>query len=173
MHKHPKIRYFESTPLKPPPLYGVFQRWPEDGEDWIHPFDVGVARHLLPGNRIFRRAEFDGEFFAFRYGQLMFRARPRIWLIVEHQGFDIGDQVEIRSLMGKNWPQIATINQMLWNSAKRRIEYFVQGVDRSVEKPLQATEIQLVHDLQNAAGKFPPRNPPLNSLASFINRRNG
>ena len=138
MLNHPKIRYFESTPLKPPPLYGVFLRWPEDGEDWIHPFDVGIARHLLPGNRVFRRDEFDGVYFQFHYGELKFRARPRIWLVVEHEGFDIGDQVEVKSIKGRNWPQIASIGQVVWEPHKKRIEYLVEGVDRKVERPLVA-----------------------------------
>ena len=44
-----------TPPLKTDPKYGYFPWWPQDGNDWLHPDDVAIARSMIPSNRMFRR----------------------------------------------------------------------------------------------------------------------
>ena len=90
--------------LKRPATYGVFLRWPLDGTDWIHPEDVDRVRDVVPSARVLRRELRVDEYVVLSYGKLRIRVRPTLWQIVRTDGFDLGDMVEIRSRMGKNWP---------------------------------------------------------------------
>ena len=47
-----------APPLKMDPQFGYFPWWPEDGDGWVHPEDVAIARSLIPSERVFCR---DGE----------------------------------------------------------------------------------------------------------------
>ena len=81
--------------LQPPlPVYGCFPRWPEDGQDFIHPEDRVIVSRRIPSERVFRRDAFDGTYYHYRYGAVRFRLRPCLWLAVESDGIDIGDSVE-------------------------------------------------------------------------------
>jgi len=165
---------FKNTPLKQPLLYGVFLRWPENGEQWVHPFDIGIARNVLPSYRVFRRAPFDEVYYQYTYGDIVCRAKARMWMVVEHEGFDVGDRVEIKSQMGRNWPMLANIREVLWNPNRRHIEYWLDrndGTNQQFERPYIADQIQLVFDLDRVDGKIPQYQPPLNSVASFATRR--
>jgi hypothetical protein len=121
----------EMPPLKRPPVYGVFRWWPEDGEAWIHPHDTGIVKGLIPGPRVFRREDLDETWALVTYGDVRFRIRPAIWLEVEHEGFDVGDWVEIKSRMGQADPFVGRIRDMHWNHANGQIEYFVDRADLS------------------------------------------
>ena len=76
------------------PEYGCFLRWPQDGQSFIHPDDVSIALQVVPSNRVLRREVFDGTYYHYSYGKLRFRLRPCMWLKLENEGIDIGDQVE-------------------------------------------------------------------------------
>ena len=116
---------FALPPLKRPPVYGVFLWWPEDGEDWIHPFDIGIVRQVVPGNRVFRREDLDHRLLKISYGELTFRVKSTIWYEVKHEGFEVGDYVEVKSRMGQAEPFIGRIKDMVWDHHKKRIEYFL------------------------------------------------
>jgi len=116
---------FEMPPLKRPPAYGVYRWWPEDGEGWIHPFDIGIVRRLIPGTRVFRREDLESEFVLVSYGDIRFRVKSTIWFEVDHEGFDVGDFVEIKSRMGQADPFVGRIKEMVWNQRYARIEYYL------------------------------------------------
>jgi hypothetical protein len=116
---------FELPPLKRPAAYGVYRWWPEDGEDWVHPFDIGIVRQLVPGLRVFRREDLDDQYLLVSYGNIRFRVKSTIWFEVDFEGFNVGDYVEIRSRMGKAEPFIGRVKEMIWNQRKGRIEYYV------------------------------------------------
>ncbi|MFK8111724.1 MAG: hypothetical protein AB8B91_05965 [Rubripirellula sp.] len=78
----------------PLPDYGCIPRWPQDGQAFIHPDDLAVASRCFPSERVFRRDRFDGEYYHYSYGEIVFRLRPSLWLKVKTDGIDIGDQVE-------------------------------------------------------------------------------
>lgn len=111
--------------LKVPDRFGVFPRWPADGTDWLHPDDVSVVNELglIPSRRIFQRQRLDDEYSKMSYGELQIRVRPVLWLEVKTDGYLLGDRVEIRSRMGTNKPDIATISEMLWNRHRGVVEY--------------------------------------------------
>ena len=142
------IKSFDSKPdLKPITKYGVFLWWSDQLPTWIHPDDLDTARRLVPGYRVFRREMCDG--FADRelgfaklcYGQETFRALPIIWLEVDNEGLEIGDQVEIKSAQGRRRPGIATLTDMTWNRHRRKIEYQLSRNGMPLRSPFLAEEL--------------------------------
>ena len=134
---------FELPPLKRPPVYGVFRWWPENGENWIHPFDIGIVRQLIPGNRVFRREDLDQNWRLVSYGDIRFRIRSAIWYEVAHEGFDVGEFVEIKSRMGKAAPFIGRIKEMIWNQRYQHIEYFLYRSDSIQSRAYLAEDMTL------------------------------
>lgn len=85
----------------PLPDYGIIPRFPKygkgdgDGLSFIHPDDMATARRCFPSERVLKRESFDGDYYHYRYGNARFRLKPVMWLKVDHEGIDIGDQVEV------------------------------------------------------------------------------
>ena len=83
------------------PKHG-FCLWPEDGEDWIHPNDLEVARSLIPSKRVFRKEDcFDPilknlGYVEYSYGDRSFRGLPTLWYEVSSNGYELGDSVELK-----------------------------------------------------------------------------
>lgn len=140
---NPQIRLgkIEST-LVAKPKFGVYLRWPADGDDWIHPNDIETAVKLIPSRRIFLRIDLDDVFWLLGYGDNSIRVKPTMWLEVPAPRFEVGDQVEIKSSMGKLRAKIATVKNVYWNQPKQRAEYQL----RFLGKPLP--EIFFANDLQ-------------------------
>ena len=132
--------------LNVPPTYGIYPWWPQDGEGWIHPADVERARMLIPGGRILRRDRCVGRYLVLTYGELSIRVRPTLWHIVPTDGFDVGDLVEIRSRLGKNWPGIGVIGEMRWNRYRRRIDYFVRRRGMTLPSPYTAEDLRAIEN---------------------------
>ena len=135
--------YVDDQLLSREDAYGVYRWWPEDGADWIHPYDVPKAEDLIPSSRVLRRSDFDQQYSLLSYGDLSIRVRPTLWLPVPFEGFDVGDVVEVCSHLGKNEPFISRIEEMNWNEKANRIEYQLQRIGRS--KPHR---VYLASDLQ-------------------------
>jgi hypothetical protein len=129
-------------PLKTDPKYGCFLRWPQDGNDWLHPDDVALARAMIPSGRIFRRDGIHGEFHRLHYGNIMFRARPALWQEVPHEGFDIGDWVEVLSHGMRNEPRTGVIREMLWDEGERAVRYQI------LENDIPIADLYAREDLQ-------------------------
>jgi hypothetical protein len=139
------------TTLSLPPLkidlkYGCFLRWPQDGNDWLHPDDVGQARTLIPSPRIFRRDGNDGEFHFLHYGNVTLRVRPTLWQEVSHEGFDIGDRVEVLSHGMRNESRTGIIREMLWDEGEKAIRYQISEneipiADQYAREDLQRVEL--------------------------------
>ena len=134
---------FEFPPLKRPPSYGIYRWWPEDGENWVHPFDIGIVRQLIPGNRVFRREDLDHEFLLVSYGDIRFRVKSTIWFEVAYEGFDVGDHVEIKSRMGKAEPFIGRIKEMIWNQRYARVDYYLFRSEAIQVKAYHADDLSL------------------------------
>ena len=135
---------FKMEPLKRPPRYGVFLTWPIDGNDWIHPEDVERANQMIPSNRVFRREDLDSEFSILTYGNQTIRVRPSMWLEIEHDGYEMGDTVEIKSDFGRQKPMIARIAEVYWNKREQRIEYVLKQEGRIIESRLTANDFRMV-----------------------------
>jgi hypothetical protein len=112
-----------APPLKTDPKYGCFPWWPEDGDEWVHPDDVALARSIIPSGRVFRRDGQQGEYLVMHYGDTQLRVRRTLWLEVSHEGFDIGDWVEVRSRGMRNEPRTGVIREMLWDDGAQQVRY--------------------------------------------------
>ncbi len=110
------------------PKHG-FCLWPEDGDDWIHPNDLDIARSLIPSKRIFRKENCTDPillnlgYVEYSYGDKSFRGLATLWHEVASEGYEIGDTVELKSGYGKLRPIIADIVGMFWNRHEQAIEY--------------------------------------------------
>ena len=131
-------------PLKTDPKYGYFPWWPEDGDEWVHPEDVSVARALVPSGRIFRRDGDRGDFVVMHYGEIRLRVRPKLWQEVEPEGFEIGDWVEVLSLGMQNEPRTGVIRDVMWDTDVRGIRYFIRENDVPIAEPYAAEELRHV-----------------------------
>jgi hypothetical protein len=119
----------ELPPIKIDPKYGCFLRWPQDGNDWLHLDDVTIARTMIPSARVFRRDGSDGEFHRLHYGDITLRAKLALWQEVSHEGFDIGDWVEVLSHGMRNEPRSGVIREMLWDEHELAIRYQIREND--------------------------------------------
>ncbi len=118
--------------LKRPPVQVVLSRWPCDGDEWIHPDDRHLANRLLPSDRVFRCEDVEGPYNVLTYGDRILRIEPVLWLEVPDEGLRVGDQVEVLSRMGRNWPRIGFIREVLWQDSQRRIVYQIRERHRDL-----------------------------------------
>ena len=140
-HKEPDLSF--NVPLKIPPRHGVYLWWPGPVESWVHPEDYDIANELIPSNRVFRREQLDNEYSVLTYGDQQLRVRPVIWLEIRSDGYEIGDQVEVKSRMGRGRPFIAHIVQIRWDQENRRILYSLEHAGRKLVRPYTEDEFQL------------------------------
>ncbi|HVT28073.1 MAG TPA: hypothetical protein VHE81_08660 [Lacipirellulaceae bacterium] len=120
-------------PLKTDPKYGYYPWWPQDGNDWLHPDDVAIARAMIPSNRVFRRNGVDGEYLLMHYGSVTLRVRRTLWREVPHEGFEIGDWVEVLSRGMRNEPRTGIIREMFWDERDRATRYQISENNEPVE----------------------------------------
>ncbi len=132
--------------LKITPRYGYFPRWPEDGDAWLHPEDVQAARSLLPSNRVWRHEAGEGGFHVLRYGPITLRVRPALWVETPHEGFDIGDQVEVRSLGMANDPVTGYVREMRWDERHGDIYYQIEQAGTPLPDRLRAKDLKHVEE---------------------------
>lgn len=120
-------------PLKLDPKYGYYPWWPQDGNDWVHPEDIELARKMIPSQRVFRREGSSEALVVLRYGDVRLRVRRTLWEEVEPEGFEIGDVVEVRSRGMKNEPRTGVIAEMLWDEQEVGLRYQIMDRDHVVE----------------------------------------
>jgi hypothetical protein len=130
--------------LKSDPKYGYFPWWPKDGNDWVHPDDVAMARQMIPSGRIWRRDGTRGEYLLMHYGPTTLRVRRTMWQEVAHEGFDIGDWVEVLSRGMRNTPRTGTIRERLWYDAERAIRYQILDNERPIDDLYAADDLRHV-----------------------------
>jgi hypothetical protein len=133
-----------SAPLKTDPKYGYFPHWPQDGNDWLHPEDVAIARAMIPSSRVFRRDGVVGEYFVLHYGDVTLRARPALWQEVEPEGIEIGDWVEVLSRGMLNEPRTGTIREILWDESARAIRYQISEGGQPVDRLYAREDLQRI-----------------------------
>ena len=113
--------------MKLDPRYGYYPRWPQDGDDWVHPDDVSFARGAIPSWRIWRREAMEDAYDVLTYGELRIRVLPALWIGVAGEGINIGDWVEVKSRMQQNTYRIARIREMQWSTHESLIRYQVEA----------------------------------------------
>ncbi len=130
--------------LKVDPKYGHYPWWPQDGDDWLHPEDVSLARRILPGPKIFCRDGVQGPYCVLAYGDIRLRVRRTLWQEVTWEGFNIGDWVEVLSRGQRNTPRTGTIREMLWDAHDRCIHYQLLENDKPLVKCYTAADLRHV-----------------------------
>jgi hypothetical protein len=134
--------------LKTDPKYGYYPWWPEDGDDWVHPEDVELARQLIPSPRVFRRDGTQGEFVLLHYGHQRLRVKRTLWQEVVTEGFEIGDWVEVLSRGYRNTPRTAIVQEITWDSNARAMRYQVLDNDRLIPNLYSAEDLRHVEPTQ-------------------------
>jgi hypothetical protein len=152
-------------PLKTDPKYGYFPWWPEDGDAWIHPADVAVARAMIPRGRVspkremrvseklahvFRRDGTEGDWLLLYYGDVRLRVRRTLWQEVEAEGFEIGDWVEVRTRGMLNEPRTGVIREMLWDERERAMRYQISENGQPIEQLYARDDLQHVEPTTDA-----------------------
>lgn len=149
-------------PLKVEPKYGYYPRWPQDGDDWLHPEDVAFARTLFPSHKIWKREGQQGGFHVIRYGAQMLRVRSALWQEVPTPDYQIGDWVEVRTRMMKNEAHTGCVVDVEWDEYRGEIVYHIEQRDKrivnaytiddlaSIEKPTNYYHSTLASDSPEA-----------------------
>ena len=150
--------------------HGVFFRWPAEGDfEWVHPDDRHLIESMIPGSRIFCRdlceddADRDAGYFSIQYGGVKIRVKPAMWLRVDHEGYEVGDRIEVKSDHGKNNPVIGNIREIEYDPIARRTIYFITVNEiplakkfykenfrpcRRLEQPMSGREIEMLNQQQ-------------------------
>ena len=119
----------ESLPRLPPiatdPKYGHYPWWPEEGDDWVHPDDVVLARRMIPSQRIWRRDGTADGYALIHYGDLQLRVRHILWVEASYEGFDVGDLVEILPHGLQNEGHTGHIREFYWDEHERGVRYTI------------------------------------------------
>lgn len=152
------------------PKHGVFFRWPAEGDfEWVHPEDRELIKSMIPGSRIFCRDQCDDAadqaqgYYWIEYGEVKIRVKPAMWLLVDHEGYEVGDRIEVKSKHGKHTPVIGNIREIEYDSVARRTIYLIRVNDiplkkkfykddirpcRRLGKPLSPREIEMLNQQQ-------------------------
>jgi len=137
--------------MRTQPDYGIYPWWPEDGDEWIHPEDVELARQIIPGGRVFHRLGERGQYLVIGYGEQQLRVKPTLWQPLEGEGFEMGDRVEVMSRGGLNTPGIGKITEMRYDRSDRTIHYEVRSGERILAHECTADDIRhLEHEIPTA-----------------------
>ena len=150
--------------------HGVFFRWPAEGDfEWVHPDDRDLIESMIPGSRIFCReycedaADRDAGYFSIQYGGVKIRVKPAMWLRVDHEGYEVGDRIEVKSNHGKHNPVIGNIREIEYDPIARQTIYFITVNQiplkkkfhkedfrpcRRLEQPLSGREIEMLNQQQ-------------------------
>lgn len=131
--------------LKTDPKYGYYPWWPENGNEWVHPEDVELARSTIPSPRVWRRDGQHGDFVRLTYGNLALRVRRTLWRELRWEGFDLGDLVEIRTRGMTNEHRTGVISEMHWDDHAGCIKYQVHEPHEEIENPTAYTTDDLKH----------------------------
>ncbi len=130
--------------MRTDPKYGYYPWWPENGNDWLHPEDVELARQLIPSPRVFRRDGEQGPFVILHYGDLRLRVKRTLWQEVASEGFEIGDWVEILSRGHRNTPRTGVIREMHYSAKDRCLMYQILENDQPIPEQYSVTDLRHV-----------------------------
>lgn len=140
------------------PDWGAFLRPPESGTAWIHPDDIALATALIPGPRVFRRSQWDGEFYHLHYGEVTLRIRPAMWIKVPDIDLEVGQKIELLSRNELNDAGIYHVADIHFNGRSGAIEYFLRRDKLKLEKVFEREDlrpIEVKHELREGYYQHP------------------
>lgn len=131
------------------PKHGVFFRWPAEGDfEWVHPEDRALIESMIPGSRIFCKDQCDDPadqaqgYYWIEYGDVKVRVKPAMWLHVDHEGYEVGDRVEVKSKHGTHTPVIGNIREIEYDALGRRTIYLLRVNDIPLKKKFYRDDIR-------------------------------
>jgi hypothetical protein len=130
--------------LKTDPKYGFYPWWPEDGDEWLHPEDVQLARDSIPSPRVWRRDGQQGPFVVLHYGDVRLRVKRTLWQEVRPEGYELGDMVEVLSRNMRNTPRTGVIREMQWEPRARALRYQIEENGVLIPKLYAADDLRHV-----------------------------
>lgn len=137
------IEHSEVFPVKPPPSWVIFPRWPEDGDGWIHPDDRHKAAGLIPGDFIFRREATDDDWYLLSYGDICLKTRPVMAEEVPEPKFQIGDLVELAHRLETESPTIGKVYAIRWSEYYHEPQFYLIRGDLKSQIPYLAKDLKL------------------------------
>jgi hypothetical protein len=122
----------------------VVQVWPANGDSAFHPKDLQLAKAWIPSSRVFLRTGFDGQYYHLRYGDQTLRMAPSLVTKVPMEDLQVGDRVEVLSLLLERDPVLAEIIEKRWDQDKQQIVYEITQRQLPVERSYGMTELRLL-----------------------------
>jgi hypothetical protein len=146
------------------PDWGVYLRWPENGQAWIHPDDISIVVEMIPSHRVYQRMAWDGAYYTLKYGSITFRVKPSMWLRVPAIDLQVGEQIELLSNFSENDAGIFHIRDILFNPVSGEIEYRLQHSNMPIPRSFSRDDLKPIHvDHQLRRSDF--SHPPQSSIA--------
>ncbi len=145
------------------PDWGVYLRWPLDGETWISAEDIAVARQLIPSRRVFKRFHWDGEYYHLSYGDHLVRVRPSLWTRVDQLDLAVGQQVELLHRHGENDPGVFRVHEILLSTCHERFEFYLLRDELVIEKAFTRDDLRPIHVSHNLRAGFYEHELPKSS----------
>lgn len=152
------------------PDWGVYFRWPDNGDEWICDADLKHAERLLPSLRVFKRDEWDGEFYHLRYGEITIRVRPSMWTSVPSVDIGVGQQVELLERHGENDPGIFRIHDIWYSLTKQECEFTLGRNDMPLAKRFSRKDLRPIFVQHHLRSGFYEHAQPKSNLPNDLER---
>lgn len=136
------IQRSEAFPVRPPTSWVMLTRWPEDGDDWIHPDDRHKAEGLIPSDRIFRREVTDDDWYLLSYGDVRLKTRPVMMEEVPEPKFEIGQDVQLANQIDGSKLQIGKIYAIRFSEYYQEPQYYLIRGDLKSQIPYLAKDLR-------------------------------
>ncbi|MFI4874984.1 MAG: hypothetical protein ACIALR_06595, partial [Blastopirellula sp. JB062] len=141
--------------------YVMLPRWPQDGDDWIHPEDRSLAAGMIPSNRIFRREMQPDGYYELSYGPRKIRVRPVIAESAPEPCFEIGQVVKLKMAFEGDRTQTGRIYAIRYSQYYDAPQYYLIRGDMKSRTPYLASSLEpfLQEGQLREPDEFPQWNP--------------
>lgn len=101
--------------------WGLYQWFPEYGEDMICADDIEKFKELSPNGKVFRCIDQNKDYLFLKYGEDIYRVKADLYKQVEKPLFQIGDKVKLI----KDSFQEAIILEVNWHYKNNEPIYYI------------------------------------------------
>jgi hypothetical protein len=101
--------------------WGLYQWFPEYGEDMIYAEDQKKFMDLSPNGKIFKCIDDNNGYLFLMYGEEIFRVKPDLYKPVRKPLFQIGDRVKLKN----DSSQEAIIIEVNWHYKNNEHIYYI------------------------------------------------